>query len=112
MTKKIKTPNASQSLLQSHFAIIAALMVLLDKSSLTEAVKAHCRTGFQVIEVIYLDRVYKTGRGALYRKEFDSFFKCSPGAHYNSRELISTDRVIDNIRACISSNVVILMDCN
>ncbi len=109
MPKKIKTPNSPQSLLQSHFIIIASLIILLDKSSLTDAVKAHCRTGFKVLEIMYLDRVYKTGRGSLFKKEFDTFFKCAPSAHYNSRELISTDMVIDNIRACISSNVVILV---
>ena len=84
-------------------------MVLLDRASLTHAVKEHCRTGFQVIEIIYLDQVYKTGRGSLFRKEFDAFFKCSPSARYNSRELISTDMVIENIRSCIVADEIRLI---
>ncbi|GAA3598205.1 hypothetical protein Q4Q39_19680 [Flavivirga amylovorans] len=102
-TEAFKYPDC---LILPQYSIIAVLMVLIDKSHLTHAVKKHCKTGLKVIGIIYADTNYNTGTNLLSRKEFDAFFSLCPIAYFNNRELIPANTIIENIELCVRTNDV------
>ncbi len=107
MTKKPHPQKPSKPFIQSHYMLTATILVLLGKAHLSPTVKAHCRTGFVVIEIIYLDRVYHSGKASLYKPEFDAFFKCFP-KYVDAREALTVDVVIAHVRGCIRSGEVVV----
>lgn len=105
--EKNKEPMELYSLILPQYDFMDALKLLLDRSSLNNAVKEHCGTALKVIGIIYTDLVYNTGTQLLSRKEFDPFFESLPAAYYNNRELISIDTLTKNIKKCIETNDVV-----
>ncbi len=111
MTKKPQ-PDRYRDHKPSHrdilfcYVTIALLTVLLDKSSLSNAVKAHCKTGLKVIEVLHTDRHYNTGIEALYDKAFDAFFKLFAPVYFKNRGSISIDLILKTIEGCIKRNTL------
>ncbi len=104
-----ETEKSPHRFLLSYYITIASLIVLLDKSSLTNTVKKHCKTALKVIGIIYEDQGYNTGLGTLSRKEFDVFFKLFPAVYFDNRELISVDLIVKNIKLSITTNDVVHM---
>ncbi|GAA3599936.1 hypothetical protein Q4Q39_11760 [Flavivirga amylovorans] len=98
------------SFILPHYAIIAVLMVLLDKSELNHAVKKHCKTGLRVIGIIHADEGYDTGTNLLLNKEFDAFFALFPKDFFNNRSLIPAIMIIENIEQCIKNNYLECVD--
>ncbi len=92
------------SFILPHYALIATLMVLLDKSELNHAVKKHCKTGLRVIGIIHADAGYNTGTNLLLNKKFDAFFALFPTEFFNNRELLPAIMIIENIEQCIKNN--------
>ena len=107
--KKNKKSLDSQYLIQSQFDIMDSLTLLLNKSSLSNAVQEYCSTALKVIGVMYTDMIYGTGTKLLSKKKFDKFFMSLPTAYFINRELISIDTLTKNIRKCIETNEVVNM---
>lgn len=105
--EKRKDHTFPDSFILSHYAIIATLIVLLDKSKLTNTVKAHCKTGLKVIGIIHGDLSYNARTKLLLEKEFNGFFVIFPKVYFNNRALIPTVMIIENIALCIKKNVVV-----
>ncbi|MDO5978790.1 hypothetical protein [Flavivirga spongiicola] len=105
--EKTETYTLPDSFILPHYALIATLMVLLDKTELTYAVKNHCKTGLRVIGIIHAHEGYNTGTNLLSRKEFDGFFAFFPAAYFNNRALIPAHMIIENIESCIKINDVV-----
>ncbi|TGV01938.1 hypothetical protein [Flavivirga rizhaonensis] len=106
---KTETQKLSQNFLISHYITLALLILLLDKTTLNQAVKKHCKTGLLAIEIIYANKVYKSGIDALLGKEFDTFFKFFPRSYFDNRGLISAGMIIKNIKLCITTDDIIYM---
>ncbi len=102
-----KDDTLPDSFILPHYALIATLIVLLDKSELTGAVKKHCKTGLRAVGIIHANVCYGSGTDPLYRKEFDSFFKTFPVAYFNHRALIPAITIIENIEQSIKANKII-----
>lgn len=102
-----ETKKPSLDLLLSHYVTLALLILLLDKLDLSKAVKKHCETGLNIAGIIYADRIYKKGAGALSGKEFDAFFKMFPKEYFNNRESISDDLIMKNIKICMTTNDIV-----
>lgn len=96
----------SHSHILSCYVTIALLTVLLDKSSLSQAVKAHCNTGLKVIEILHTDRHYNTGIEGLYDQAFDAFFKLFAPIYFKNRGIISVDLIMTCIERSIKQNMV------
>jgi hypothetical protein len=107
LMEKSKVLIEPLSFILSQHDIIDSLALLLDRSSLNNAVKEHCSTAFRVMGILYTDQAYGTGTQLLSRKEFDMFFKSFPAPYYNNRELISIDTLTKNIKKCIETNAVV-----
>ena len=108
--KKTKTNTLSHSFIRSHYVIASSLMWLLDRSSITNSVKKHCKIGLKVIGIMYANLCYNTGTHLLSKQEFDGFFKLFPTAYFNNRELISVNMIIENIAWCIKTNDIVNVD--
>lgn len=106
MTKS-KPNTLSHNFILTHNLITSSLLVLLNKSDLTNDVKKHCKMGLKIIGIIYADLGYNTGTDLLSRKEFDPFYKVFPIAYFNNRELISGDMIANNIDLCITANEIV-----
>ncbi|MEP5341658.1 MAG: hypothetical protein ABJL44_04545 [Algibacter sp.] len=104
---KIKANTLSHHFILTHNLITSSLLILLNKSDLTDDVKNHCKIGLKVIEIIYADLGYNTGTNLLSRKEFDSFYNAFPMAYFNNRELISVDMIANTIELCITTNKIV-----
>ena len=104
---KTKTNTLSHSFIRTHHGITSSMILLLDRSNLSNAVKKHCKLGLKVIGIIYTDLDYNTGTHLLLRKEFDTFFKSFPHAYFDNRALISVDTIITNIEYCITANDIV-----
>ncbi|WP_303316432.1 hypothetical protein Q4Q34_06395 [Flavivirga abyssicola] len=98
------------SFILPHYALIATLMVLLDKSELNQTVKKHCKTGLRVVGIIHADKSYNTGTNLLLNKEFDGFFALFPTEFFNNRALIPAIMIIENIEQCIKNNYLECVD--
>ncbi|WP_303316327.1 hypothetical protein Q4Q34_05850 [Flavivirga abyssicola] len=106
---KPESQKLSQNFLISHYITLALLILLLDKTTLNQAVKTHCKTGLKAIEIIYANKIYKSGIDALLGKEFDAFFKVFPSSYFDNRGLISAGMVIKNIKLCITTDDIVHM---
>ena len=106
-----KTPTVPYSLTRSYLATIDVLIILLEKSNLTNEVKAHCKLGLIVVGVIYTDLSFNSGTSFLSKKEFDGFFSQFPKIYVNNRELIPIDMIIDNIQLCIKASKIVNASC-
>ncbi|MDO5978699.1 hypothetical protein [Flavivirga spongiicola] len=102
--EKTETYTLPDSFILPHYALIATLIVLLDKSDLTDVVKEHCKTGLKVIGIIHADESYSSGTNLLSRKEFDGFFTLFPEIYFNNRALIPARMIIENIECCVKAN--------
>ncbi len=108
--EKTETYVFPDSFILPHYALIAMLKVLLDKTELTNAVKKHCKTGLKIVGIISANTNYNTGTHLLLKEEFNAFFKSFPAIHFNNRELIPPTMIIENIEQCIKANKVLCVD--
>ena len=99
-----KNPTVPYSLTRPYFVTIEMLNVLLDKSNLTNEVKAHCKLGLKVVGIIYTDLSFNSGTSLLSKKEFDGFFSIFPKPYVNNRELIPVDTIITHLELCTKAN--------
>ena len=104
-----KTKKSQQDFLLSYYITIASLIVLIDKSSITNVVKKHCKTGLKVIGIIYANQAYGEGINTLSKKEFDAFFKLFPLAYFNDRESISVSMIVKNLKLCLATDDIVYL---
>ncbi|AXP80476.1 hypothetical protein CJ739_1387 [Mariniflexile rhizosphaerae] len=102
-----KKPIDPNSFILPQHDILDSLALLLNRSSLSNAVKEHCGTALKVMGIIYTDLAYNTGTQLLSRKEFDTFYESLPSVYFTNRELVSIDTLTKNIKRCIETNVVV-----
>ena len=102
-----KTPAVPYSLIRPYFATIKMLNVLLDKSNLTNEVKAHCKLGLSAVGIIYTGLSCNSGMILLYQKEFDEFFSLFPKDYANNRGLTPVTMIITNLELCIEVNDIV-----
>ncbi|MDO5969264.1 hypothetical protein Q4Q35_05535 [Flavivirga aquimarina] len=95
----------------NHYAIIATLFVLLDRSGLSHTVTTHCKMGLRAIAIIYDDPDFNSRTELLSAKEFNAFFSFFPAAFFNSRDLIPVDKLFDSVLLSLKSNKVIRITC-
>ncbi|MDO5978581.1 hypothetical protein [Flavivirga spongiicola] len=105
--EKTEAYTLPDSFILPHYALIATLMVLLDKSELKDTVKKHCKTGLKVIGIIHADDSYNMGTNLLSRKEFDGFFTLFPEIYFNNRALIPAHMIIENLECCVKANDIV-----
>ncbi|NMH89594.1 hypothetical protein [Flavivirga algicola] len=102
-----KDDTLPDSFILPHYALIATLIVLLDRSELSSKVKTHCKTGLKVVGVVHANVCYGSGTKPLSKKMFDSFFEEFPAIYFNNRALIPAITIIENIERCIKANKII-----
>ena len=109
--EKTETYTLPDRFILTHYGIIAKLILLLDKSELSNAVKKHCKMGLKIIGIICADESYNTGTNLLSKKEFDAFFALFPNDYFNNRALIPAHMIIENIELCVKTNKVANASC-
>ena len=105
--EKTETHTFPDSLIiPPHYAIIATLLVLLDRSGLTNAVINHCKMGLMVLVIICDNRDYNTGTDLLSGKEFDAFFKSFPATYFKHRDLIPANIIFKSVELSFKTNTI------
>ncbi|MDO5970242.1 hypothetical protein Q4Q35_10525 [Flavivirga aquimarina] len=94
----------------NHYAIIATLFVLLDKSGLPNTDINYCKMGLRVIAVFYDNPDANSRSILLSDKAFDSFFALLPNCPVNSRGLIPVDIIFNSVLLLINPNNVAHVD--
>ncbi len=84
--KKTKVNNSREILILTHDALSNSLMLIINRTSLKDEAKKHCKLALKVIGIILADLKYDTGTHLLMKKEFDPFFASFPAEYYNKRE--------------------------
>ncbi|AUP78232.1 hypothetical protein [Flavivirga eckloniae] len=107
----MKVYTHPDNLITPPFSTIATLIMLLDKSGLTDAVKKHCKTGLKVVPIIYNNPEHDTRKDILSRKKYDAFFALFPDSYFNDRTLITTKIIIENVELFIKTNSVATVVC-
>ncbi len=102
-----KTEKLSHKFIITHHDITKSLVLLLDQSHLKTEVRTHCKVGLKMIEIIYTDLGYNTGKHFLFRREFDEFLKAFPLPFFDNRDLISVNLIAKNIVDCITANKIV-----
>ncbi|MDO5968474.1 hypothetical protein Q4Q35_01515 [Flavivirga aquimarina] len=90
----------------NHYAIIATLFVLLDKSGLSKTVISHCKLGLRVVATCYDYPEGNSRTKPLSAKEFNAFFSFFPASFANSRDSIPVGTILDALLLCIKSNKI------
>ena len=102
-----KTPTVPYSVTRHFYAKEPLLIELLDRSNLTNEVKAHCKLCLNVIGIIYTGLSCNSGTCLLFNKKFDGFFSLFPKDYINNRELIPVDMIITHLVLCTKTNEIV-----
>ncbi len=109
--KKTKVNNSREILILTHDALSNSLMLIINRTSLKDEAKKHCKLALKVIGIILADLKYDTGTHLLMKKEFDPFFASFPAEYYNkrkeNRKLVCVYTVAKNIESCIKANAIV-----
>ncbi|MDO5971023.1 hypothetical protein Q4Q35_14540 [Flavivirga aquimarina] len=90
----------------NHYAIIATLFVLLDRSGLSKTVIKHCKLGLKIVATFYDYPEGNSQSKPLSAKEFNAFFSFFPASFVNSRDSIPIGTILDALLLCIKSNKI------